>query len=478
VVSAYFRFFPLQPISAELKIKQNHIQRIFWCVLLFAAAVCRWLAGGDPSDTLKIHMAVASAIAEGEAWGMQALVGLIEYPPLPTFAVLLAHSIVPDALHPYLQPQLVLVTIAQVWIANYAARIVAVQRPSLSPRLAGAGAAFLILIGLQGTAVDSSYVLMLPAVAAAYHLCKWHREHHIRDFSVVALNGSLLLLCGPVGLVAALLLIFTMATSMKSQPEWKSGYRLLLFSPALYVAILFPLVNYLIMDRPLFWLTRGIGRLTVPPVEWPLLCCVTVGGAIAIFGKQPLLRLSGAWLSCSAAVMTYGAGIFAGQPSAMALPALLLGLAAFTDTKLKTLARSGSVLAIVACCYLLGKGDANAAFAHGYPSAAKLIELADRRWAQSRILVHDMRTAAIYRPLIGDRLVISLSYRQEWTRALIEAEQMHLLVPPDNGQFYGPNGALAQLHSEGHQEQWLLLERQWKNGWQLWRCLRSQPEPR
>ncbi len=59
-------------------------------------------------------------------------------------------------------------------------------------------------------------------------------------------------------------------------------------------------------------------------------------------------------------------------------------------------------------------------------------------------------------------------------RKRIEEEQLHLLIPPDNGRYYPRNHPIfSEIHRYGRD--WLFLEELWPSGWQLWRCIRPRP---
>ncbi|MDX9979853.1 MAG: hypothetical protein RBU25_07365, partial [Lentisphaeria bacterium] len=64
--------------------------RSLW-LLVFAGLVLGRLALPFlASDTMRVHAAVVDSLMTGHNWGRQALVGALDYPILPTLALLLA----------------------------------------------------------------------------------------------------------------------------------------------------------------------------------------------------------------------------------------------------------------------------------------------------------------------------------------------------------------------------------------------------
>jgi len=62
-------------------------------------------------------------------------------------------------------------------------------------------------------------------------------------------------------------------------------------------------------------------------------------------------------------------------------------------------------------------------------------------------------------------------------RADLATEQLHLLLPPDDGTFQPRHASgFARLRREPVPA-WLLLEDLCPGGWDLWRCVRLPPPP-
>ena len=141
---------------------------------------------------------------------------------------------------------------------------------------------------------------------------------------------------------------------------------------------------------------------------------------------------------------------------------------------------SVAAVALALPAAFLGFADsrANALFSESGspPAAEEMISLIDQHWQGSRILLYDLRSAALYSRHDSERFVASLDYNPYVFDEITGVEQMHLLVPPNNGRFYGSrHDLLARAHSgEGER---LFLEEVWPGDWQLWRCVRPiRPE--
>lgn len=453
---------------------KGFVIRAFWVLAACGFAAWRWSMGGELTDSMRVHQAIVWAMESGAFWGMQALVSTIEYPPLPTAALLFVRAILPVGLQD--QAGLLVVTIGELWLAAYAIRAARVERSSRMIGLLTAVGLLATQYLLRGFSLDTGAVLMLPAASAAYHLYRWHVHRELRDFAVPAMNAGVLVLCGPVGMLAGISLVICLGSYGRKQPEWEDGYGALLLSPLLYAAALLPVANFLIVGRPFFFLARMLQRAHLPQSSVLPVLLLAVSVAILLFARRVLNVVGGSWLASIAAVSVLSGSVFAGQASALALPALILFACAVLQRDGSPASRTIATCGLVAACLLYRGGDPAASFAFDYPPAEEVTATIDQHWQDSRILLYDPRSAAIYAPELADRLVISMTFTPYWDLNRLKSEQLHMLIPPNDGRFYGQFDPLAKFHATGYKERLLFLEKQWPNGWQLWRCLRDKTD--
>ncbi len=65
-------------------------KRSLWLLAFVGLVLGRLALPFLASDTMRVHAAVVDSLMTGHNWGRQALVGALEYPILPTLALLLA----------------------------------------------------------------------------------------------------------------------------------------------------------------------------------------------------------------------------------------------------------------------------------------------------------------------------------------------------------------------------------------------------
>jgi hypothetical protein len=107
-----------------------------------------------------------------------------------------------------------------------------------------------------------------------------------------------------------------------------------------------------------------------------------------------------------------------------------------------------------------------AQFAGDAPTVEDIIADID----EQRVAVYGMRASAIYHDPHDTRFVARIDFHQGLFLEQGGDEILHLLVPPDDDRFYPARvSPFSSIHAEGRP--WLLLEKSWPSGWQLWRCV-------
>jgi hypothetical protein len=103
------------------------------------------------------------------------------------------------------------------------------------------------------------------------------------------------------------------------------------------------------------------------------------------------------------------------------------------------------------------------------PASTELTDIVDARWQDSRIYVTGIRANCLYPDPAQHRFLPLVDERIGAIFEHAKVEQLHVLIPPNDGRFYRPSSAFARYHAQGHPA--LLLEKEWPSGWQLWRCV-------
>jgi hypothetical protein len=404
------------------------------------------------SDSGLVYSEAAAALLHGDDWAKQALVGALEYPTLPLLIVTVVGGFV-QLLAPVTTAALLAFLIAgsQAVCLLYLWRAGRLYAPAWTAGLI-AVAAFVVLWWPTKMAADPRWLMMVPGVAYLYHAIRLERYGSLRDLAIAGLCGGML------GLALAL----------------------------------FPLANWLVMGDPLFFVKRlglwgvnfsfhggwliGLGSLAVALVVTGIVRGVGVGARLAVFWSAGLLLVG---------IYGNGAGVYLADYvgfCTLSAVAALFGAAvcSLRMREMKSGAVAGIFIALLALpAALVGvKGNqARAAFTHAEaPEADEMLALIDKHWEDSRILIYDLRSAALYAGHESRRFVPNLDYNRYVFAEVTEREQMHLLVPPNNHHFYsGSHPLLASAHA-GDMER-LFPEKIWPSDWQLWRCVRPlRPE--
>jgi MFS family permease len=472
--------------------------RAFWLLAFAALVLARLALPFLASDTMRVHAAVVDSLITGHNWGRQALVGTLEYPVLPTLALLLARVIAAPL---RMDAGLLLTAACQAWAILYAMRLATTARQRLA---VGVGLFFALASGdvLDAFATaDPNWVIAPLFGAVVYHLTLWHRSQDLRDAVLAAANAGVLALAGPVGIVLGLALLAGMGQfldrSATGPAEDRDGLKWLIWTPFCYGILLLFLWNWLIMDSPLFFLGHLFqtmhGKSTGGVIEYAFRA---LGSELGWFPLAAMLAASlclhpGHPRRVSASALTVGllavvamrslgtslslypagAGILLASGS---LGLISLALAGMDWQGHRSRVALGLVVLLAAIVisriYPAHPLTDEARFADEAPPRAEIEGYIDQYWPDSRVAVYGLRPAAIYHDPYERRFVARIDFHEGVFLDQARDEIVHLLLPPDNGLYY-PQGMepFSRISTEG--KPWLLLEKTWPSGWQLWRCV-------
>ncbi len=467
--------------------------------------------------SMLVYEEVVWGLMNQDNWARQALVAAIEYPPVPTIALLLLRTLQ----RPFVAMGMggaslvtvptLMVAICQVWSFFYLVRLADLYH---SRKLRYPLAALLMLCLFLGSgALDANpfwvYVVMLCSIV--FHLCRWEISDSLRDLVVVALNCGLLMFGGPIGMLFSLIIALTLGLRGSRTLLRRQGGAMLLWMPILYSLLLYPLFNWLVMGNAFFWLKRFFSSFEhrgllanladAPTSDLHLLLAITVLALlIMLLPRVPLytrLGINLAWACGLIAVVRSGSNIYIGGEyllTSFTIIPLLLFFLYYEDSPVRrvlpTLALMGIiVLAVAACIQFRGTSRYNETFASNPPPPPpqEILDVVNSVWSRrGRVLIYDLHSAALYvRPRDGDsdsdrrRFLARLDYdaRQLRRELATTDEVFHLLIPPDNNRFYSRGRSPLADIQQGGQSGWLMLEKKWPGGWQLFRCVIAQAKP-
>jgi hypothetical protein len=278
------------------------------------------------------------------------------------------------------------------------------------------------------------------------------------------------------------------------------GVGLLLWAPFCYCAGLLFLANWLIMRNAFFPLQSLAPALsphrlrnlsTVLPgalLGMPWIC---VGGLVmalcSVVGRK---RVAAEGLGAGLIALFLLKGLFSGTPvyvPGTELFSLIFGVSAILFPGLFLFElfdarwqRNAAILITVATLF------AGIAFPRPMnlpgkdllgipPSIDEIKSVIDFYWDDARIAVFGPRASAFYFDKTEKRFIARIDFHPRDLVSKAATEQLYLLVPPDDGRFYGKGTPIQSIHSNG--AEWLLVERVWESGWQLWRCIVYDPPP-
>lgn len=471
-----------------------------WSLATVGLIALRMCLPFNSTDTMATHLRIVESLLQGQNWGRQALVGSAEFPTLPTLGLVVAR-LVGSMLR--LRADHLLVAVAQVWSLCYFLRTAV---------LSGRAACTVLCLGLAlwapdvrdvFLASDPNWVTVVPAASVFYHTACWHRTRSLRDAVVCAMNCGVLAFAGWVGAAFAVAVLAMMCHDLRRfsivAVSEQGGVKLLIWAPFCYCLFLWLLWNRLIMGDMFF----GCRRL------WLAAVAADVDGVASgvreslraqsfIIGGGILVLVLSLWSEAHGPATCLLAGLCVCVLTRSVLDALHVFSPGSTPLCL-SVALMGLVTPVVVLEWrrhwwrlIVGLGVAagvcaatglrpapacveESAYMVPAPPAEAIASFIDRFWPGSRVLVYGVRAPAMYHDIEEKRFVGRLDFHAGLLLEQATDEQLHLLVPPCEGTFYPTEGtALSSIHRRG--ESWLLLEKQWQSGWQLWRCVVPPPQ--
>ncbi|MBQ7651627.1 MAG: hypothetical protein IJS15_11755 [Victivallales bacterium] len=477
------------------------------------------------SDGTLAHSTIVNALQAGNNWGRQALVGNTDYPALQTLMLLVSDTLcnVFSLVKVTLSPVMLLASLSfAVMLAYFIRILLLVGRPQFIP--IPLLAAFLIpvsRISLKSATPDLIVMMFLSAVT--YHIIAWSRSKSIRSMVMAAAYNGILCLCGVPCAIAAIAtaIVFYIAVrkNLAENGPPCDGIRSRLWSTAAYCLALWFLWNWLVMDNAFFGLSDIFMRLRCAPKTIHLVWSSSPLTLTALVFIAPLIILCmktdcGTAAKCVLAQVivlivssSFAKGLKLAQtgilPMAVFAIMATFTLCAASEFRHKV-PRTCCILALALCVFfscraqrmsrrlreasgedivwrghnasgaLLGinwKESLDVALFNPdqqRPTAEEITEYIDNFWPMSRVMLYGLRLPICYPDTAEKRFVARLDYQESDLLRQAQDEQLHILVPPLDGIFYPAKGhPLADIHENGRP--WLLLERTWQGGWQLWR---------
>lgn len=504
-----FRLHTIAPLrrltDALAQLDNGHARRpvsarLLWGLLFVSLMAVRLRLPFISSDLAVVHQAITDSLTAGQNWGRQALMGTLEFPPLPTLALLTAQHVplVPEKLATSF-----LVAFAQAWTFCYILRLADRKRDRVWIALCAVAVGLVPVFRVPLLTLDPNWIAAVPVAAAGYHTVRWIRSRELRDALLAAICAGILAFAGPDGIGVGFALLvamrFALSTLLADIPAAdRRGAALLLWAPFSYAVVLLFIGNWLILGNPVFFLRRlvlaaagagpayGLGGpgAAFRGVPYPALVTAFGGVASVVAAARP--RRTRPELALLAMLCTLAGCRLALEPIHFLAPGLeglfftvtvmtlSVGLVRDDRVRCSRIRRSLPwAVAILAIVFGTGQrftAQTGAEFRATAPYARGLTGFVDRFWRNSRILVYGIRAPVCYPDVREKRFLPRLDFRKNVLLEQARQEQLYLLVPPDNGVFYpSGTGVLADLHRNGRP--WLLLERTWPPGWQLWRCV-------
>ena len=457
--------------------------------------VLLYLLPHKPTEAMEIHQAITGALRAGNNWGRQALVGNTDYPALQSLCLLVCEAIATPV---RLNGARLMCTLAQVWMLIYFIRLLLqAKRYHL---VVFPFVIFMVLPFIRDDVIvlDPNWIAAVPAAAIIYHLTLWRETKNLRSLIVASAACGILCLCGITGLLVgcctAIFLYFIAKHDLTEQGKPSAGMRTLLWSTAIYCIAIWLLWNWLVMDDILFGLRDLFARLStltrngfsrnllaLSPVTlslvaflFPLLilCMKSDFPAIAkcLIAQLVLLVLTSALSNCLQIPAT---GVL---PLATTVILATYSICCITTFKHPVSAQA-CMVTLILCFFVtfraesLTKQPIRVDNAGSYlPPREEITAFIDQFWPQSRTMLYGLKLPAAYPDPIEKRFVARLDFQQDDLLKQETDEQLHILIPPPDGRYYPKdNSPLADIYANGRD--WLILEKQWPSGCQLWRVV-------
>lgn len=464
-------------------------------VLIFVVlALCLYCLPTRSNPAMENCNTIVESLHSSQNWGRQALVGSLEYGPLQTLFLLLCRSLggtiglSAGKLYSAVCQSFIIVSLL-LWQKNHGRR----RRGLVGAALLLAGAFFFPPLRklLSCTAVSPAWLSAALFCALYYQFNQWRQEQELRWLVLCAISLALLMLCGSCGILLALgtipVLLREISFTLDDKEKF-SGLPTILLMPAGYALLLYFVWNWLVMDDAIFFLRDYWSRasslplaalLHLPPASWRLgLLFLLLAALAALLAFDRTCKSSARLLLPLALLLplhfhfTQIMQVYSGGLPAYLLAVLLALLLVLNSSDYRLCQRPLQLLLSLALLYCALPIRVSACFqsASDAPPRTELTTYIDQFWPDSRIMLYGLPLALAYPDLQEYRFQARLDYQESDFLTQARDEQLHLLVPPPEGKYYpARKSVLADIHAHGRP--WLLLEKQWPGGWQLWRCV-------
>lgn len=458
-----------------------------------ALTVFLYLIPHTQSTAMRTHQAIVDALLAGNNWGRQALVGNLDFPVMPSLA-LLCSDIAATWLH--LDGARLLCALSQACFFLYFIRAIATARNWSTAAFPLALALLLPFVRNSLMTLDPNWVAAVPAAAVFYHLLCWQKnDADLRDIILAGANCGLLALCGigpaVIGAVTAVFIYISVRKSFAKTGRSIAGFRSLIWSTFAYCAALWLLWNWLVMDDMFFGLrdawaradsvTPDASSAQFPFFKWQIILCLAMASPLCIMasksdkGSIALSLLPQTILIPVAIIFSATLNLTLTGLAPLICVLIIAVCTLFILSKIPVkVSRTAALLAVICCTAIafLPKSLPESGF-NRYPTPPQADEITtfiDQFWPLSRTMLYGVRLPALFPDPAEKRFVARLDYQEQDLIEQANDEQLHILIPPPDGQFYPPkHSPLADIHANG--KPWLILEKQWPGGWQLWRTV-------
>ncbi|MBR0459066.1 MAG: hypothetical protein IJJ26_07500 [Victivallales bacterium] len=482
----------VNPFSAQFghSFERKLLTALGYCAII----VFLYMMPHRESEAMQVHEAIVQALRAGTTWGRQAFIGSFARPVLPSLA-LLCCTILSEVIGT--NAAILMVSLSQGLALIFLCRALVKVR---SWYLAPLPVALVLAIPTLRQAMmrlDPNWLTALPVAAAAYFLVQWSRKHRLRDVMLVSLNLGLLAFCGVVPAIAGAIAVIVFYVQhrcwLKSQNQSADGAGTIILSTFLYCAFLWLLWNWLVMDNPFFpfhelaefpkSVTQARVYAQFQARAEAIAACLFVLCPLVIvrnkshFGGSAMTLVPLFVIPVLAVPVCFAGNIPLTGLVPMICATLLAAFVILLDADFaKPVVYTAAYLAGAVCCVAiwiapaLTRRDSPRELRNGAPDPKEITEFIDQFWPDSRTMLYGVELPALFPDPTEQRFVARVDYQEQDLLTQAHDEQMHLLVPPPTSGFYPKKGhPLADIHANGRP--WLLLEKTWPNGWQLYRLV-------
>ncbi|MBR4673185.1 MAG: hypothetical protein IKP00_01855 [Victivallales bacterium] len=454
-----------------------------------------YLLPHKPTEAMEIHQAITEALRAGNNWGRQALVGNTDYPALQSLCLLVCEAVATPI---RLSGPRLMCALTQAWMLTIFVRILLHTGHLKLAWLPILLSAVLPVIRDVLLSLDPNWIAAVPAAEILYHLVLWKETKNLRSMIVASACCGILCLCGLAGLftgcATAILLYIIAKKDLAEQGSPTSGLRTLLWSTAAYSIFIWLLWNWLVMDDVFFGLRdlfarlpsisrKGFNLILITPNPLSVIILLFLAPLVILCLKSDKKEASQCLIVQVVLLLAVAALSRCIQiPATAVWPLVIVDiLSTVTLASICTLPHKvsrettlASLIIIILASFRIASsfthGSIVALAPGGLPPREELTAFIDQFWPQSRTMLYGLKLPAAYPDPLEKRFVARLDFQQDDLLKQETDEQLHILIPPPNGKYYPKdNSPLADIYVNGRD--WLILEKQWPSGCQLWRVV-------